>query len=254
MTREKEVRVIVVDDERKSRESLVVLLKDFCPGVHVLGAVGTVADGVKMIEENDPDIIFLDIQMNSETGFDLLRKTIPASFEVIFTTAHSEYAIEAIKFSALDYLLKPIDIQELQLAVNKYRKKTSNSKLSQRLETLIDNFKSTKSESFKMALSTSDGLIFVNLSEIIYLEAEGSYTMFYMKTGDKHLVTKNLKEYENLLISKNFFRIHNSFVINLNEVVKYVRGEGGYVIMKNGKKLDVSKRRKQAFLKQINLE
>ncbi|UZR99908.1 LytR/AlgR family response regulator transcription factor [Chondrinema litorale] len=254
MITEKEVQVIVVDDEKKSRESLVVLLSEFCKSVQVLGSAGSVKEGLKLIEEVDPDIVFLDIQMNSETGFDLLRKSLPTSFEVIFTTAHSEYAIEAIKFSALDYLLKPIDIQELQLAVSKYRKKSSDSKLSQRLETLIDNFKNTKSESFKMALSTSDGLIFVNLSEIVYLEADGSYTMFYLKNGEKHLVTKNLKEYETLLAPKNFFRIHNSFVINLGEIVKYVRGEGGYVVMTNGKSLDVSKRKKQAFLSKIHLD
>jgi len=246
------LKAIIVDDEHKSRESLKVLVNDFCKDVLVIGAASNVKDAIELIEQNEPDFVFLDIQMNAETGFDLLKKAAPINFEVIFTTAHSEYAIEAIKFSALDYLLKPIDVEELKQAVQKYRNKKSGNSISRRIENLIENFKNSHSDSFKMALPTADGLIFMNLTDITYFEADGSYTKVFKKNGEVFMVTKNLKEYEGLLMKKNFFRIHNSYLINLDEIERYVKGEGGYVVMKNGKNLDVSKRKKQAFLSRIN--
>jgi two-component system LytT family response regulator len=242
---------IVVDDEPKSRENLAILITDFCPGVEVVAMAESVDEGLQLIEELDPDLVFLDIQMHAETGFDLLRRISKISFEVIFTTAYSEYAIEAIRFSALDYLLKPIDIAELKQAVNKAKNKKSNSFLERKLENLIENFKNNRSDSLKIALPTADGLIFINVADISFLEAEGSYTNFHLNDKKKYLVTKSLKEYESMLVDKNFFRIHNSYLINLNEIERYVRGEGGYVVMKNGQHLDVSKRRKNAFLKKI---
>lgn len=246
------LKAIIVDDERKSRESLKVLINDFCKDVKVVGTAESVSEAIGLIEQYEPDMVFLDIQMNAETGFDLLKKMVQVNFEVIFTTAHSEYAIEAIKFSALDYLLKPIDIEELKNAVKKYKNKRSGNSISKKIENLIENFKSNHSDSFKMALPTAEGLVFVNLTDITYLEADGSYTKVYKNNGEVFMVTKNLKEYEGLLNNKNFFRIHNSYLINLNEVERYVKGEGGYVVMKNGKNLDVSKRKKQAFLNKIN--
>ncbi len=244
------VRCIVVDDELKSRESLKILLEDFCDNADVLALCQNVDEGVVAIQEHKPDVVFLDIQMQRETGFDLLAKIKQVNFEVIFTTAHSEYAIKAFKFSAIDYLLKPIDIEELRKAVEKVEKKL-NHNISARLEQLVQNLKPSSGQNYKLALPTSDGLIFVKIEDIVYCEASSNYTNIFTQDGKKHVVSRTLKEYEDLLTEHNFFRIHNSFLINLNSIKKYVRGEGGYVVMSNDVSLDVSKRKKEGFLSKL---
>jgi two-component system, LytTR family, response regulator len=241
------VRSIIVDDEMKSRESLRILLEEFCGNVEVMAVCQNVSEGVDAIAQHKPDVIFLDIQMQRETGFDLLDKIKPINFEIIFTTAYSEYAIKAFKFSAIDYLLKPINIDELKKAVYKVEKKL-HSRIADRVEQLIQNLKPVSIHNFKLALPTSDGLIFVKVDDIIYCEASSNYTQIFTSDGKKHLVSRTLKEYEDLLADHNFFRIHNSHLINLGSIKKYVRGEGGYVIMSNDVSLDVSKRKKEAFL------
>lgn len=241
---------IIVDDELKSRESLKILLEDFCTGIEVKALCQNVAEAMSAIKTYKPDVVFLDIQLQRETGFDLLVKTDPINFEVIFTTAYSEYAIKAFKFSAIDYLLKPIDIEDLKRAVEKVEKRVGDS-VSARIQQLMSNLKSSTGENYKLALPTSDGLIFVKVSEILYCEASSNYTEITQADGKKHVVSRTLKEYEDLLTDYDFFRIHNSYLINLNAVKKYIRGEGGQVIMMNDKALDVSKRRKESFLARI---
>jgi two-component system LytT family response regulator len=232
------MRSIIVDDELKSRESLKILLEDFCDNVE---------EGIESISVHKPDVVFLDIQMQRETGFDLLAKIKNIDFEVIFTTAYSEYAIKAFKFSAIDYLLKPIDIEELKRALSKVERKLNGS-FSQRLEQLIQNLKPATPQNFKLALPTSDGLVFIKIDQILYCEASSNYTEIYCDDGKKYIVSRTLKEYEDILTEHNFFRIHNSHLINLSCIKKYVRGDGGYVIMNNDAALDVSKRKKEAFL------
>jgi two-component system, LytTR family, response regulator len=246
------LRAIIVDDEQKSCENLKILLEDFCKDVVVLQMVNTVSDGFDAIHKYKPDVIFLDIQMQKETGFDLLKKFGDINFEIVFITAYSEYAINAIKFSAIDYLLKPIDINDLKTAVEKLGKKTSEKLIGQKVDILMQNFRSENAENYRLAISDSDGITFVNINEIIYCEGSSNYTNFYLQNGKKHIVAKTLKEYEELLSSYNFFRIHNSYLINLKEVKKYFRGDGGYVQMSNDEKLDVSKRKKEYFLKKIS--
>jgi two-component system LytT family response regulator len=246
------LKAIVVDDEHKSCENLKILLEDFCTNIKVVQMAHSVADAIIAIQEHQPDVVFLDIQMQKETGFDLLKKISNIDFEVIFTTAYSEYAIDAIRFSAIDYLLKPIDIGELKAAVDKLSKKSSNKLISQKVDILMQNFKSENAENYRLAISDSDGITFVNINEIIYCEGSSNYTNFYLQNGKKHIVPKTLKEYEELLSNYNFFRIHNSYLINLKEVKKYFRGDGGYVEMSNTDKLDVSKRKKEFFLKKIS--
>lgn len=238
---------IIVDDELKSRESLKILLEDFCENVEVKAVCQNVEEALSAIERYDPQVVFLDIQMQRETGFDLLAQLTKTDFEIIFTTAYSEYAIKAFKFSAIDYLLKPIDIGELKRAVEKVEKKLSGN-IATRLEKLIENLKPPTPQSYKVALPTADGLVFVKIEDIIYCEASSNYTNIYTLDGKKHIVSRTLKEYEDLLVDHNFFRIHNSHLINLSCIKKYVRGEGGYVIMVNDVSLDVSKRKKDAFL------
>lgn len=245
------LRVIIVDDELKSRESLRILLQDFCDDVQVIALCQNVEEGLSAIGKHNPDIVFLDIQMQRETGFDLLTKVKKADFEVIFTTAHSEFAIKAFKFSAVDYLLKPIDIEELRASLEKVRKKRNKNGFSDRLEELIYNLRPASSQKFKLALPTSDGLIFVKVDEIVFCEADSNYTQIHLMDGRKYLVSRTLKEYEDLLSDQDFFRIHNSYLVNINLIKSYVRGDGGYVVMANGKSLDVSKRKKESFLTRI---
>ncbi|HTJ49608.1 MAG TPA: LytTR family DNA-binding domain-containing protein [Cyclobacteriaceae bacterium] len=244
------VKCVIVDDELKSRESLKILLQDFCDNVEVCALCQNVAEAIEAIAEYKPDVVFLDIQMQRETGFDLLAKIKNIDFEVIFTTAYSEYAIKAFKFSAIDYLLKPIDIEELKKAVDKVEKKL-NINISGRLEQLLQNLRPSAPQHFKLALPTSDGLIFVKVDTIVYCEANSNYTTIFTDDGKKHVVSRTLKEYEDMLEDHNFFRIHNSHIINLGSIKKYVRGDGGYVIMNNDVSLDVSKRRKEAFLSKL---
>jgi two-component system LytT family response regulator len=244
------VRCVLVDDEQKNLENLKILLEDFCEHAQVLALCQTVDDAIKAIQLHKPDIVFLDIQMQRETGFDLLAKIKPIDFEVIFITAHSEYAIKAFKFSAIDYLLKPIDIEELKRAVEKVEKKL-NVNITERLEQLVQNLKPAVGQNYNLAIPTADGLIFIKIETILYCAASSNYTEIFTADGKKYIVSRTLKEYEELLTEHNFFRIHNSFVINLNCIKKYVRGEGGYVIMSNDASLDVSKRRKEAFLTKL---
>lgn len=227
-----------------------ILLEDFCEDVQVCALCQNVDEGINAIKEFKPEIVFLDIQMQRETGFDLLTRIKDINFEVIFTTAHSEYAIKAFKFSAIDYLLKPIDIEELKHAIEKVNKKLHDN-ISLRLQHLVQNLRSTSSENYKLALPTTDGLLFVKVSNIVYCEASSNYTEIVTEDGKKHIVSRTLKEYDEMLADHNFFRIHNSYLINLNAIKKYVRGDGGYVVMNNDHSLDVSKRKKDSFLVRI---
>ena len=244
------LKSIVVDDELKSRESLKKMLTTFCEGVEVLATCQNVKEGVEAIRTVKPDVIFLDVQMQGETGFDLLSQLKSIDFEVIFTTAYSEFAIQAIKFSAIDYLLKPIDLTELQNAVEKVRGR-KNGNIMERMQQLLQNMKSPSPENYKMALPTAEGLTFISVNDIMYLKASGNYTEIFMINGSKHLVSRNLKEYDDMLGEQNFFRIHHSSLVNVNYIKSYVRGEGGYVIMNDSSSLDVSRRKKEAFLEKI---
>jgi two-component system LytT family response regulator len=245
------LKSIIVDDEAKSGESLRILIEDFCDDVEVCALCATVDEGIEALRVHKPDVVFLDIQMQRETGFDLLERIPEVTFEVVFTTAHSEYAIKAFRFSAIDYLLKPIDVEELRASLSKVQKKLSQN-INGRLQQLMRNLRETSSDNYKLALPTGEGLFFVKVSSIIYCEASSNYTEIYTDDGKKHIVSRTLKDYDEMLSEHNFFRIHNSYLINLNSVRKYIRGEGGAVVMANGRSLDVSKRKKEGFLARIS--
>lgn len=246
------IKAIIVDDERRGREALSNLIKDYCPQLSVMDTVDAVSSATKAIEKYNPEIVFLDVELRGETGFDLLDQMMPIDFEVIFTTAYEHYALKAIKFSAIDYVLKPIGIEELKEAVKKAEEKLENKSISENFDILLKNIKSNNKKQHKIALSSSDGYIFTEVNDILYCKADGNYTYFYTKEKGKILVSKNIKEYEALLNEHNFFRIHRSFLVNMDEVQKYVRGEGGYVIMSDGSSLDVSKRRKEQFISMLS--
>ena len=244
------LRSIIVDDELKSRESLKMMISTFCQDIEVLETCQNVSEALVAIAKFRPDIVFLDIQMQGETGFDLLTQLRSIDFEVIFTTAHSEYAIKAIRYSAIDYLLKPIDVTDLQNAVARVQNKQSGS-VVERMQQLLQNIKSSGPDNYKLALPTAEGLTFIKINDVMYLKASGNYTEIFMREGEKHLVSRHLKEYDDLLSGQNFFRIHHSTLINVKFIKSYVRGDGGYVVMSDSSSLDVSRRKKDAFLEHI---
>src|ERR1041385_7594820 len=203
------LKSVIVDDEAKSGESLKILIEDFCEDVEVCATCKSVDEGMAAIHQYQPDVVFLDIQMQRETGFDLLERLPEVNFEVVFTTAHSEYAIKAFKFSAIDYLLKPIDLEELKASLAKVRKKIGQG-MTARLQQLMRNLRETSGENYKLALPTSDGLFFLKVSSIVYCEASSNYTEIVHDDGRKHIVSRTLKEYDEMLSEYGFYRIHNS--------------------------------------------
>lgn len=241
------VKCIIVDDELRARNGLKKLIENYCTDIEVVEMADSVAAARKAIEEHKPDLVFLDIDMPGGDGFDLLEQMDDIPFEVIFATAYDQFALKAIKFSALDYLLKPIDLEELITAVNKIHQKRGTKPDKQRYQSLKANISQKNLE--RIALPSSDGLVFVNIKDIVRLQSDGSYTVFHTTGTDKNiLVTKSLGEYEEILEENGFFRTHHSHIININRVQKYVRGRGGYVVMDDGSSVDVSARRKDEFM------
>jgi two-component system LytT family response regulator len=247
------LRSIIIDDEFKSREVLKSLIEKFCEDIEVSATCHNGDAAIEAIDKFKPDVIFLDIQLQSETGFEILQRLDKTDFEIIFTTAYSEFAIKAFNFSAIDYLLKPIDIELLRKAVEKARKRIVGS-ISQRVAQLAENIRGNSFKNTRLAIPSTDGLVFVNVGEIIYCEASGNYTNIYLDDNRKFIVSRTLKDYEELLEEQDFFRIHNSHLINLNAIKKYIRGDGGQVVMKNDKTLDVSKMKKKGFLDKIKMK
>jgi len=238
---------IIIDDEAKSREGLEAMLQNMVKDVSVVATADSVASGVRAIEKNAPDLVFLDIEMPKRDGFALFEAFNPINFEVIFITAHEQYALKAFQTTAIDYLLKPIDLDLLVKAVDKVKDKRNLDKVNKNFEVFMNNLKNNSAHQ-QIAISSSDGLLFIKIDNIIYLRGDGAYTYFFLKTGERITVSKNLKEYEILLGEYDFFRVHKSFLIHMHEMKKYVRGEGGYVVMSNGDTVDVSKRRKESFM------
>ena len=246
------IRAIIVEDEEKARSNLMQILSEYCSNVEVVDAQDNVKSGVQAIQQHSPDLVFLDVHMQGETGFDLLEQIGSIDFEIIFTTAHNEYAVKAFKFSAIDYLLKPVDIDELINAVKKAGDKIKHDATKERYELVIENLKGQKSTFNKIALPTAEGLIFVQVAEIIRCESEDNYTHFFLKDGERILVSKTIKYFEELLTDQDFFRVHQSHLININHIKEYHKGEGGYAIMSDDSAVIVSRRKKEAFLTKLS--
>jgi two-component system LytT family response regulator len=247
------LKSIIVDDEFKSRESLKALVEKFCEDIQVAAVCQNGDEAIKAINEHKPDVVFLDIQLQRETGFDILEKLDKIDFEIVFTTAFSEFAVRAFKFAAIDYLLKPVDIADLRKAIEKARKKIVGN-ISERMTQLAQTIKGNTFKHSRLAVPSSDGLVFVSVDGIMYCEASGNYTNIHMGDGRKFVVSRTLKDYEEMLEDLDFFRIHNSYLINLNLIKKYIRGEGGQVVMTNDQALDVSKAKKKGFLEKIKIK
>jgi two-component system LytT family response regulator len=236
---------LIVEDEKNSYEVLNSLIQNFCPLISSITWVKTVDEAVVRISKTVPEIIFLDVNLNDENGFDLLERVKPIVSSIIFVSAYSEYAIRAFKFSALDYLLKPLDIVELRSAVDRASKSVSHEQ--SQYSTFLRNIRAKSVDNFTLALPTFEGIIFVKVRDILYCQAESNYTCFYLLNKSKILVSYTLKHYEELLSESNFFRIHHAYLINLDYVKEFIRKDGGYVTMINGVKLEVAKRRREDF-------
>ncbi len=239
------IQAIIIDDEERARNALSSLLREYCPDIEVITTCSNVPDGVLAINKHQPQVVFLDIEMPEYSGFELLDFIKDVTFEIIFVTAYSQYAIKAFEVSATDYILKPVDIDALQKAVEKIKLNQQNSSLNKRLELLREAF--TNDEISKIALPMADGLLFIEVKDIILLEADGAYTYVYLKNGSKILVSKKLKFFELLLNSRPlFFRPHRSYIININCIKNYNRGEN-QLIMDNQHLVTISRDMKSEF-------
>lgn len=237
---------ILVDDEKHCRDVLGLLLHRYCPQVNLLASCAGGQEGLEAIEQHHPDVVFLDIEMPGMGGFDLLEACKFNQFGVIFTTAYNEYAIKAIRHNALDYILKPIDKDELMQAVAKAdREKAARAPL--RVEPFVDYLNRQKMGD-RIALPTMEGLQILQSEDIYYCESDGGYTHFFLTNGKKILISKTLKEVEDVLENKGFCRVHHGYLINLRYVQKYIRGDGGEVVMANNKNIPVSRNKKQEFM------
>ncbi len=241
------ITALIVDDEAGSRQVLKNLLEEYCPEVQVLGLASSAAEGIKQIKELSPELVFLDIAMPEGDGFEMLDNIAEIDFGLIFTTAYDEYAVQAFEYSAVYYLLKPINILKLQKAVSVFQERRGD-RAGEQLEVLKENLSSPIN---KLALPTSDGLQFVDVRKIVRCMADGSYTRFFLVDGEKILVAKTLKHFAALLPEQEFFRVHHAHLINLGHIRKYYKGKGGYVLMSDGSEVEVSVRKKELFLKRI---
>lgn len=245
------IRSIIIDDEPHCCETLATMLKLYCPDVEVAGIFHSGTKALPAIKTITPQIVFLDIEMPQMNGFELLEQLTEIDFELIFTTSYDQYAIKAFHFSALDYLLKPIDREELQKAVQKVVQRQNHS-LPQQIDILLKKLHQPASGINKVALPTMQGLEMIPVDSVISCASEGNYTIFFLKNQKKIIVSRILKEVEEMLDDHSFARVHNSYIVNLNEIQKYVRGEGGYLIMSDGSSIDVSRSRKESLLKRLS--
>lgn len=240
---------IIIDDELKGRIALKQKLQDYCPVVDVLGEASDGAEGIELIEKFKPQILFLDIEMPRMDGFEMLRQIDHKDFHIVFTTAYDQYAIKAIKYAAFDYLLKPVDIEELKAAVDKVHQQTTML-TPKKLETLEHNLQSLHTLN-KLAIPTLEGFLFFDISHIVHLEAQSNYTAIYFTDYPKLIASRTLKDFEDLLPGDIFFRPHHSHIINLNYIKRYIKGDGGQIEMQNGNFVTVARRKKEEFLKTI---
>lgn len=239
------LKAIIIDDEEGARFTLSTLLEEYCPNVSIVAQCSNVPEGVLAINKHTPDIVFLDIEMPEYNGFELVEFFKIVDFEIIFVTAYSQYAIRAFEVSAVDYLLKPVEIEQLQAAVEKASQKRTQANIMQRLDLMKSTYNGDEIK--KIALPMSDGLMFVDVAEIILFEADRAYTQVFLKNGSKITVSKPMRIFEDILENRQFiFRPHRSHLININYIKKYVRGDG-MIFMDNGVALPVSRERKQEF-------
>ncbi|MDD4385672.1 MAG: LytTR family DNA-binding domain-containing protein [Bacteroidales bacterium] len=242
------ISAVIIDDEKLAREALANMLKMFCPDVNLIGEADGVESGVETIRRLEPDAVFLDIQMPDGSGFDLLKEFASISFKFVFITAYQEYAIQAFKYSAIDYILKPIDPIDLVAAVEKLHESVLNEDTNKKFQAFIENIQWHEKNPQKIVLKTFDTVIVAEKESIIRCESENNYTMFYFTDKPKVLVSKTLKEFDVLLSSSGFFRVHQSHLVNLNFVAKYNRFPDSHVELTQGQIIPVSVRKRELLV------
>lgn len=243
------ITAILIDDDKNLREGMKKLLDLFAPTIKIIGEADSVASGIAAMDTLRPQVVFLDIQLNDGTGFDILEKATEINnaitSHIVFITAHEQYAIKAFRFSALDFLLKPVDPEELQKVIQKIEKVVERKNDFSHIDLLLENIRKNVDNFKRIALSTSDGIHLFDISDIILCESEDNYTKFYIKNHKPILISKTLKEYEELLAEHNFERIHQSHLINLKYLKSYIKSDGGYVVMADGSRLSISQRKRE---------
>jgi len=246
------IKALIIDDEQHCIDRLAsLLMPSHEKMVEIIGTAQSVEEGIKAIALLDPDLIFLDVQINDKTGFDLLRSLPEVNFDIIFTTAYEKFAIQAIKFSAIDYLLKPIDEEDLNVALLKLSNEKSKKITSEKIDLLLHNTHKRNDTIKKIIVPTISGFEFLEIANIVRCQSEINYTTIYLNDKQKLVVAKTLKEFEELLSDYSFFRVHNSHLINLAFIKSYNKGKGGSVKLSDGTEIEVSSRRKDEFLKKV---
>ena len=244
------IKAVIIDDETDSIDTLKWKLQNYCTNVDVIASFDSPAAGVNFLKKNPPDLLFLDIEMPLLNGFDVLEELgRNISFDIIFTTAYDNFGIQAVKFSALDYLLKPVQNKELREAIEKHLKKTNQKIPAEQIDSLLANVKeNAKGTRGRIALASKESIEFVDPNDIIACEANSNYTNVYLQEGKKRVISKTLKEFEEMLSPFGFFRAHNSHLVNLDHVKEFIRGDGGYLVMENKMTIPVSKYRREELL------
>jgi two-component system LytT family response regulator len=248
------INAVIIDDEKDSIDTLKWKLENYCPDVSVKASFEVPAEGVSYLKKNPPDLLFLDIEMPMLTGFDVLEELgRDISFDIIFTTAYDNFGIQAVKFSALDYLLKPVQNKELKEAIDKHLKKAQQKIPSEQIDILLNNVHAErKGKSGKIALASKESIEFVDPRDIVVCEANSNYTNVYLAEGRKRVISKTLKDFEDMLVQFDFFRPHNSHLVNLKRVKEFIRGDGGYLVMENKMKIPVSKNKREELLELLS--
>ena len=243
------IRAIIVDDEPYCCEALATLLEDITD-LEMISVYHNAADALAAIKKYSPDLVFLDVEMPKMNGFEMLEQLPSVNFEIIFTTSYDQYALRAIRFSAIDYILKPVDSEELQKAVQKVIHR-SQKPIAQQLEILMQKIHQPSTPINKIAMPTMEGLQMIPVDSIISCESDSNYTIFRLKNKQKITASRTLKDVEEILEGHSFVRVHNSYLVNLNEIKRYVKGEGGYLVMSDGTHIDVSRTRKESLLQKL---
>jgi two-component system LytT family response regulator len=243
------INAVIVDDEPKAIQSLSWELTNFSNEISIMKTFSSPEKALEFLKNNTPDCLFLDIQMPTMDGFQFLEKLSNRDFPVIITTAYDEYAIKALKHEAIDYLLKPIDSDDLVETIEKIKKFNSKLFSIDKLERLLSNFKGTQDHQ-KITVNSDGKLIFINIDDIIFVQSDGNYSTLYLKNNQKKVVTKKLKDINNLLPENSFFRTHNSYIVNLHKIKEFLKTEG-YLIMESNHKIPVARQRKTEFLDKI---
>lgn len=247
------MRTIIIDDKPGPKNTLKTLLNKYFPEIEIIAEGNNVVEGFKVITENSPQLLFLDVEMPDGTGFDLLEQINPIDFKVIFTTGFEKYAIKAFKFSAIDYLLKPIDSEDLKIAVHRAKEEIKNEIVQLKVGTLLTNLQEVSDNLKKIVLKDANSIHVVHINEILYLEADSNYTKFYLTNNRQILVSDTLKEYENLLQKAGFFRCHKSFLMNLAMLKRFDRRDGGNIILQGDMSIPLSSRKKEQFLEILEM-